>query len=328
MFSEQPLVSTCIASYNHAEYVGLGIESILAQTYKNHEIVVVDDGSSDNSLEILNSYAQKFPEQVRVFTHANHQNRGISITTNLAIEKSKGKFIALIGSDDVWEENKLALQVEILEQNPKVGIVYSKAKIIDSQGKATGSIIGQNFKKNRDQLAQILAKNFIPAPTVIFRRECFDRLGSFDETLVCSDWEMWLRILAHWEMAFIDEPLALYRVHQQNTSLGINAEIVVQRGLDVINRIAEKKEKIGGKLSKPEIQKVIQDQPARIKKEIYLAHLDNYFINCRYENFQSAYPHLLAAVKSSPLQTLAPRKFGAVVKHFILSLKNRSKSGV
>lgn len=321
MSNEQPLVSVCIASYNHAEYVGLAIESILAQTYKNYEIIVVDDGSSDNSLEILNSYAQKFSERVQVFTHENRENRGISITTNLAIEKSKGKYIALIGSDDIWEKNKLSLQIEVLEQNPRVGVVYSKAKTIDSRGKVIGAIVGENFKKNRDQLAQIMAKDFIPAPTAVFRRECFDRLGGFDENLVCSDWEMWLRILAHWEMAFVDEPLVLYRVHRRNTSLGINVEIDYQRKLDVFNSIAEKKEKIGGKLLEPEIQKIIQNKPAQIKKEMYLVHLDNYFINCQYENLRLAFPHLLAAAKSSPLKTFAPRRFGAIVKHLLLSLK-------
>lgn len=326
MPNEEPLVSVSIASYNHAEYIGLAVESVLAQTFKNYEIIVADDGSTDDSLEILNSYARKFPEQIRVFTHENHENRGISMTANLTLEKSKGKYIALLGSDDVWEKNKLALQIPILEQNPKIGIVYSKAKIIDSRGKATGTIIGENFKKNRDQFEQILAKNFIPAATAVFRRECFERIGGFDENLVFGDWELWLRILAHWEMAFVEEPLALYRVHQRNTSLGINAEIDAQRQLDVINRILEKKDQIGGKLLDPKIQRLIQNKPAEIKKEIYQVHLDNYFINCQYENFGRALPHLLAAVKSAPAKMFAPRRAVAVIKYFLLSLKKKRRA--
>ena len=248
MSNFETAVSVCIASYNHAEYIGLAIESVLAQTYKNYEIIVVDDGSTDKSLEILNSYARKFPERVRVFTHENHKNLGISKTANLAIEKSTGKYIAFLGSDDLWEKNMLALQIPALEQNPQIGLVYSKAKIIDSRGKATGAIAGESFKKNGDQLKQLLAKNFIPAATALFRRECIERVGGFDENLVYGDWELWLRILAHWEMTFVDEPLALYRVHRRNTSLGTNVEIDAERKLDIFKRLAEKKDRIGGKL--------------------------------------------------------------------------------
>jgi len=121
----KPKVSICIPSYNHARFLPAAIESALAQTHKNIEIVIVDDGSTDNSLKIAGSYASKYPSIVFLHTHPGHCNRGISATMNLAAQKSTGEYWSTIGSDDVLYSNKTERQVAYLDKHPNVAWVYS-----------------------------------------------------------------------------------------------------------------------------------------------------------------------------------------------------------
>jgi len=112
-----PRVSVCIPSYNYAAYLPEAIESILAQTYLDFEIIVVDDASKDNSQAVAEDYARRYPNKVRIFTHPGRVNKGVSATCNLAIEKSRGEYLAWLGSDDVWYPEKLARQVDELDRN-------------------------------------------------------------------------------------------------------------------------------------------------------------------------------------------------------------------
>src|SRR6476660_5130840 len=123
-----PRVSVCIPSYNHAPYLAEAIDSVLAQTYRDFEIVLVDDGSTDDSLEIAQGYAARFPDVVRVLTHANHANLGISETVNLAYQESRGEFWSGLPSDDMLYPDKLERQVAFLDAHPNIGWLYSHAE--------------------------------------------------------------------------------------------------------------------------------------------------------------------------------------------------------
>src|SRR5512136_490019 len=111
MYKKQ-LVSVCITSYNHARYLPQTIDSVLAQTWQNLEIIIVDDGSADNSHELLLDYQQQHPDKIRYYWHAGHANRGISASCNLALEKAQGEYFAWLGSDDYWLPHKLARQLQ------------------------------------------------------------------------------------------------------------------------------------------------------------------------------------------------------------------------
>lgn len=206
-------VAVIIPSFNHDRYIGASISSVIHQTYKGVEITVVDDGSTDKTLEVLERYCR----DIRVI---QQENQGTQAARNTGIRASTGKYIALLDSDDMWLPDKLEQQIDILDKYPDVGLVYSLAYKIDDNGKyLTNDPIGRPLAPNIPILEQLLIQNPIPALTAVFRRECIDEIGFFDESLLgAGDFDMWLRIAGNWEVACIPEPLALYRVHSQNTT--------------------------------------------------------------------------------------------------------------
>src|SRR2546423_1388004 len=127
----EPRASVIIPSYNHAQYLPTAIESVLGQTYRDFEVVIVDDGSTDGSLEVARSYAERHPSKVRVFTHPGHANCGISETVNYAFSLSRGEFLSGLPSDDMLYPDKLGRQVAYLDERPEAGWVYSYADYVD-----------------------------------------------------------------------------------------------------------------------------------------------------------------------------------------------------
>ena len=174
-----PRVSVCIPSYNYAVYLPETLDSILAQTYPDFEIIVVDDASTDESQLIAEGYAGRYPTRFAFLHIAGRVNKGISATCNLAIEQSRGEYLAWLGSDDAWYPDKLARQVDELDRHPGIGLTYSFADIIDSKGAKTGEVIGRDT--TQDLLPMLVAGNFIPPLTAFHRRACLWKTGIYDE---------------------------------------------------------------------------------------------------------------------------------------------------
>lgn len=216
---EMPRVSVIIPAYNHALYIRQCVDSVLAQTLADFEVIVVDDGSADATPEIVRGYGGRV-------TLIQQANRGTQAARNTAIRASSGEYIALLDSDDMWLPHKLERQVAILESRPEVGLVYGFAIRVNSEGSpvAGGACMGKGLSGDEPALHQLLVLNHIPALTAMFRRACIDQVGLFDETLVgAGDHDLWLRIAARWEVACIPEPLALYREHALNTTKALHA---------------------------------------------------------------------------------------------------------
>lgn len=257
-----PLVSICIPSYNHARFLPTAIETALAQTYRNFEILVADDGSSDDSLEIAQRYAARYPSLIRVFTHPNRAHKGISATTNLAWHHANGSYWSGLASDDAYYPDKLEQQVALLESNPTLGLVFSYAHIIDDTGKRLPGVLGYDISRDPNPVWRLLLQNQIAGLTAMIRRACFHEVGLHDEALIYSDWELWIRILARWHVGFIDKPLAMYRIHGDNTSAGISPEARIRHVLAVMAALRQKAPIIGGALSNPRTQALIHLQIA------------------------------------------------------------------
>jgi glycosyltransferase involved in cell wall biosynthesis len=247
----QPRVSVFIASYNHAPFIRECLDSILAQTYQDFEIVIVDDGSTDDSHEILMDYQRRFPEIIRYLWHPGHANKGISITCNLALENTKGEYLAWTGSDDIWYPDKLEQQIAQLDAHTQLGFVYSYAQPIDICGNRLPGLYGLDITKDPNPMARMIQACHPPAMTIVIRRKCLDEVGFFDETLVYSDWDLWIRVLAHWKAGFLNKPLAMYRIHGQNLSKRIDPHVDLQRILDVMKAVQRKSTEIGGSLIQP-----------------------------------------------------------------------------
>lgn len=207
-----PRVSVVIPAYNAMEYLPLTIKSVLKQTYKNFEVLIVNDGSSDHIKEWYNTFIND--KRIKLI---NQYNQGLSAARNTGICNANGLYIAFVDADDLWSPNKLEIQVTCLDANPQVGLIYNWAALIDADGKLTGRVLGHTYRG--DVLEEILQRNIIDCPSVIVRKECFEKLGLFDCALKSvEDWDMWIRISCYYDFAVSPIPLVYYRQHPSNMS--------------------------------------------------------------------------------------------------------------
>ncbi len=211
-------MSVIVPTWNRADFLPGAIRSVLAQTYSPIEVQVVDDGSTDNTEQVM----REFAGDPRVRYH-RHGHEGLSRTRNIGLREARGSFIALLDADDLWVPDKLEHQIPVFGDDPRVGVVYTDFQSIDENGNPmptvrplphTGLISGK-----------LLIKNFVPGPTCVIRRECFDAVGGFDEDLGSGeDYDLWLRISTKFEFRVLDRVTYLYRVwpgqmsHDQETS--------------------------------------------------------------------------------------------------------------
>jgi glycosyltransferase involved in cell wall biosynthesis len=202
----QPLVSIVVPNYNCARFLPAALDSALAQTYPHIEIIVVDDGSKDNSLEVLRRYEPR----IRVITQAN---QGVSAARNRGIAESRGELIALLDADDEWHPDKLARQVPLFA-NPAVGLAHCGLEYIDESGQPLGTNTTGRRGRVLPHIA-LLEGTIVLAggSTAVVRRECFDKAGLFDRELsTAADWDMWRRVACHYEVDLVREPLMRYRL--------------------------------------------------------------------------------------------------------------------
>lgn len=220
-------VSIIIPTYNRAGLLHSAIASVLNQTFHDFEIVVVDDGSEDNTREIVMGFHDKRIKYIRHMI-----NKGEASTRNTGIMNSNAQYIAFLDDDDEWLQEKLRLQVNLFKNSPPgVGGVYSGFVVIDMNDK---SILGQKIPRKRGNIYHdIFVENCIGTPsTVIVRKECFERVGLFDESIAYGlDYDMWIRISKEFHFEYIEEPLVKYYVHENR--LSNNPEIRI-RGLETI----------------------------------------------------------------------------------------------
>jgi len=206
IFTRVSIVITC---YNYAEYVADAIKSALYQTYENSEIVIVNDGSTDHSHDVISTFLNN-PK----IKYIRQSNDGQANAKNTGIKNSTGEFIAFLDADDTWEPTKLEKQVKLF-QNSRVGVVYSKAKYIDAEGNPLNFKLESKYLQPRSGKVTewLIFDNFVPFSSSIVRRECFEKVGLFDESLKMGiDWDLWLRISVHYDFDYVDEPLLIYRL--------------------------------------------------------------------------------------------------------------------
>jgi glycosyltransferase involved in cell wall biosynthesis len=202
----QPLVSVVIATYNMGQYLPQAVDSILQQTWKNLEVIVVDDGSTDNTPEVMLNYST----DSRV-NYIRNENQGQPKAKNCGIKKTKGDFIAFCDADDFWEANKLEIQMPLFS-NPKVGVVYSEVSFIDEHNRRY-SKADHEVRHSGTITNQMLIENFVPFGTSVIRRQCIEQNGMFDEEFRMGiDWDLWLRYSLSWEFIYAPEKTYVYRV--------------------------------------------------------------------------------------------------------------------
>ena len=216
MSQSQPLVTVIIASYNHAPYIEESILSVLNQTYPNIELLVVDDGSTDDSVERI----RRLQEQHR-FDFRVQQNQGLTNTLNGAIARSQGPLIVPFGSDDIMMSERIATQVAYMDGKPEVGICAGNIELIDSQGE-----LFPEKRQRRDVPFRRLdfddmfleRKPYPPAPTLMIRREALEKVGGFDPQIRLEDLLIELKIThAGYFIDGLNVVMARYRKHATNS---------------------------------------------------------------------------------------------------------------
>ncbi|ARV57668.1 glycosyl transferase family A [Nostocales cyanobacterium HT-58-2] len=209
-----PKVSVIIPAYNAMPYLKEAVESALKQTLTDFEVLIVDDGSSDGTVEWV---SQIKDPRVRLISQ---QNQGSSGARNTGITAAQGEYIALLDADDIWEPTKLEKQVRYLEENPAVGLVDTWTVLIDQQGKSTGRVV-VSYAEGDDVWKQLVQFKTVCCcdSTPLIRRSCFEKVGLFNQELpFLEDLDMWIRLASDYRFAAIKEPLVRYRQHPGSKS--------------------------------------------------------------------------------------------------------------
>ena len=216
MTDSQPLVTVIIASYNHGPYIEQSIQSVLDQTYPNIELLVIDDGSPDDSVERIQRLQQAHGFDFRV-----QQNQGLTNTLNGAIARAKGSLIVPFGSDDIMMPDRIAVQVAYMDGKPEVGICAGNIELIDAEGN-----LFPEKRQRRDVPFRRLdfedmfleRKPYPPAPTLMIRREALDKVGGFDPQIRLEDLYIELKVThAGYFIDVLNVVMARYRKHATNS---------------------------------------------------------------------------------------------------------------
>jgi glycosyltransferase involved in cell wall biosynthesis len=208
-----PMVSVIIPAYNAEAFISQTLNSVLSQSYQNFEVLVVDDGSQDHTPEIVRSFAQK-DDRVKLF---QQKNAGVAAARNLAIEKSRGEYIAPVDADDIWYPENLEKRVQCLSQSEaSVGVVYAWSLDIDETSQPMGGFHAATFEGN--VYIYLVYRNFLGnASASLIRRVCFDTVGGYNPELRergaqgCEDRDLYLRIAEHYQFRVVPEFLIGYR---------------------------------------------------------------------------------------------------------------------
>ncbi|MDY0348807.1 MAG: glycosyltransferase [Tenuifilaceae bacterium] len=209
---KQKLISVIIPCYNHAQYVERSILSVLNQSYRPIELIVIDDGSSDASISVVEKLADKYD-----FMFIKQKNQGVCKTLNRGIQEfSKGDYIALLASDDYWHSDKIQEQISALSQNPDSEFCFTQAFEFEDSAPDKPLRIFPSKPLTGKVLNQVFLRQHVPAGSMLFTRKLYDRLGGFDENLLEEDWDFVIRAASETSFCAVSKPLFFYRSHAAN----------------------------------------------------------------------------------------------------------------
>ena len=202
-----PLVTVYVTNFNYANYIKQSIESVLAQTYKNFELIIIDDGSTDNSREIINHYVEK--KNIRVIFQ---ENKGLVASNNIAVRAAQGKYIMRLDADDYLDENALLVLVNAIEKSDNLALIFPDYYYVDADGQVTGQ------ERRHDFQAQVtLLDQPAHGACTLIRRNCLLEVGGYSPEFTCQDgWDLWLKLTENYSVGNVNLPLFYYRRHDTN----------------------------------------------------------------------------------------------------------------
>ena len=208
-----PLISVIIPTFNRAHVLLKAIDSVLKQTYKNFEVIVVDDGSTDGTTELLSSYIKEGK-----ILYLKQENKGVSSARNFGVKSSKGDWLAFLDSDDEWLKHKLQKQVELLTERPDLRLVHGEELWVRNGKRVNQKKIHQKF--GGFIYEKCLPLCLISPSAVMIERKLYEEMGGFDEEFtVCEDYDLWLKITSLYEVGFVSDPIIYkYGGHEDQLS--------------------------------------------------------------------------------------------------------------
>ncbi|MDE6883018.1 MAG: glycosyltransferase family 2 protein [Lachnospiraceae bacterium] len=216
----ETMVSVIIPTYNRADMIKRAIDSVLRQTYRSYEVIVVDDGSADDTGSVIADI-----QDARIRYIALMENQGVAHARNVGIREARYDYIAFLDSDDEWMPDKLELQMRMFRNSSEeIGMVYCRTGGRTRDGMSRFVCPARDFSRELlegDMFRFLLQQNVIGTPAVIVRRDCLEQVGGFKETLQClEDWEWILRVAGNWKIGFVDQ--VLVEVHKSSGSVSTN----------------------------------------------------------------------------------------------------------
>ncbi len=222
-----PLFSAVIPTYNRAQKAARAVESVLAQTVKDYDVWVIDDGSTDATAEVL----APFFDRIHYVAQAN---RGVAEARNRGIQESGGKYIAILDSDDRWRPPKLAAISRAIQAYPRAGLFYSQWEVVNEAGE--GLWVDRSRQVKGSAYHTLLKGDFLAASSAVMSRECLEKVGGFDPAMEpCEDWDLWLRISREYEIRLVPEALVAFEHIPQN-----KATSNINKWLTAHDRVIEK----------------------------------------------------------------------------------------
>ena len=225
----EELVSVIMPAYNAEKYIYMSIASVMQQTYRNVELVIVDDGSTDTTLEIMKECVRRWPDKIRIFSRA--QNGGTAAALNDAIEMAEGKYICWLSADDLYCEDMVESEVSYLKQNKGCDAVFSKCAFIDGDSQLLGSqqfVVDEvNFSYGMPRIVHLLLLlNFWHGCTLLAKAECFKREDRFNVNFRASqDYDFWLRMAADYNIGYLNQITVMSRRHSGQGSRVLNCRL-------------------------------------------------------------------------------------------------------
>ena len=213
-----PLVTVLIPTFNYAHYLPESVASVAQQTFRDFEVVVVDDGSVDDTAAVVAGLECPNLRYVR-----HEQNRGLPAARNTGLAIARGRYVALLDADDVMKPSNLARKVEVLERHRDVALVHGPVEPMDDRGRPLGRTRANGHEEIRIEnlFPKILHGNLIACSSVLARKEAIDELGGFDPRLrYAEDWDLWVRLSHRFKFAYLPEPLVRYRIHVASMQWG------------------------------------------------------------------------------------------------------------
>lgn len=232
--TESPLVTVIAVCYNHSKFVIECLDSIRNQTYHHVQLIIMDDCSQDNSVEIIRDWIERYGIECNFITH--QKNQGLCRTLNEALKLAQGEYISIVATDDLWLPEKLAMQVEVLERLPRdVGVVYGDSWQITEEGELLPELLLKPYQERYGTLpegdiySRLIEGDFIPALNALTRRSCYDLVGQYDERLSYEDWDMWLRIAQKFKFSFLSQVVTKYRHVSNSMTRAIHEKRTIPR---------------------------------------------------------------------------------------------------